>query len=111
MKIDLDAAKAARREANGEAPTVVFGGKEYELPVELPFEVATSMAGLDEESIKADPSLVGEKINAVVSILFGTSVEEFMGGAPSMNDLMALIEGLSGVYGLDAGESQASAVS
>lgn len=40
--IDLDAARAARAEKLGPAPTVVVGGESFDLPRELPADVVTA---------------------------------------------------------------------
>lgn len=112
MRIDLDAARAARREAAGEGPVVIIGGKEIACPAELPFEVADCIGGLSEEAIREDPIGAGASIKKVLDALLGDAQEEFMKQSPSIDDILALLDGLLKSYGLeDLGESQASAAS
>lgn len=93
--IDLDGARAARKEA--EPVTLKFGGKEFNLPGELPFRFA---------------ELAGEsKLNeALIELLGDEQAVEFASLKPSTEDLTAFSEAIVEVYGLEeAGKSQASA--
>ena len=95
-RIDLDAAKAARREARGEGPTVVFGAQEFTLDAEIPFEVTEHLAE--------------GRVSEAVALLLGDSHEAFMASKPSVEDLMMLFEQLTTAYGLETlGNGQASA--
>lgn len=110
-KINLDAARAARREAEQEAPIVTLGGKDYELPVELPFEVAEHFAALAIAKERKDEAAMAAGVIQVVKSLLGDHFDSFMKSRPSIDDLLALVEGLTEAYGVeDVGESQASAV-
>jgi hypothetical protein len=100
--IDLDAVRAARREAEAQAPSVKLGGKVFELPVELPFGVFLLLPELRNE----DTSVAA--VSAVVRELFGEKHDEFMALGPSMEDLEALLNGVMEEYGLNPGESEAS---
>lgn len=112
MRIDLDAARAARREAQGEAPVVVIDGKELKLPVELPFEVAEGLSAFSDEAIRLDPAGSATALHRVLGLLLGPAHDEFMAASPSINDVMMLLDGLVKSYGLeDLGESRASAAS
>lgn len=112
MRIDLDQARAARREARGEGPTVIIDGKELELPSELPFEVAEGLSGLSEESIRDNPAASAGAVHRVLGALLGDASEEFMASKPSIDDVLALLDGLLKSYGMeDLGESPASAAS
>lgn len=105
MRIDLDAARAARAEAAGEGPVVVFGGGDFPLPPEMPFSVAESLATLNEMSTSAKAA----EMQAIFKALLGENYESFMAQSPSLEDMLALIEGLGQAYGLeDVGESEAS---
>lgn len=98
MRIDLDAAKAARREARGEGPTVVFNGREFTLQAEIPWEVTELFSD--------------GKVNEAVRLLLGDAHEEFMAAKPSVEDMRILLEELTKANGLDdLGESSASAAS
>lgn len=106
VNIDLDAARAARREANGEAPTITFDGKTFTLPVELPFEVAAQIAAMQKDE---DASGIR---GAVEAFLGSDAASDFFESRPSVADVNALVEGLVKAYGFeDVGESQASAAS
>jgi hypothetical protein len=82
---DLDAARAARREALGEAPEFVFGGRTYTLPVELSYTAALSMYRGDLEA-------------GLAEILGQESYEEFIQEKPSLEDISALGQWISETY-------------
>lgn len=107
-RIDLDAAKAARREALGESPIVVFAEKEYTLPIELPFEVAEALGQLTDATDGAQAASVMEKI---FRILLGDGYDGFIQDHPTLNDMNALMEAVGGLYGVAGSESTASAES
>lgn len=96
MDIDLDAAKAARREASKEGPVVVFGGQRFPLQPELPFEAAEHL-------------LYG-RLREAIALIFNGGHEEFMALKPSTEDLRLLLDvELPKAYGSeDLGESPAS---
>lgn len=109
--IDLDAARAARREAAGEAPVIIFGGERFTLPVEMPFEVAEHFSAAGTVSPDAGAEAAAPII-AALKVLLDDQYEAFMRHRPSMQDLVALFEGAMAAYGFgNAGESSASAAS
>lgn len=88
--IDLDAARAARAEAQGEPHTVVFGGQEYALPAEIPAEFGFL--------------LVEGNLPEAISSVLGESAGEFWAQKPSINDLEVFSEDMARLYGFeDAG--------
>jgi hypothetical protein len=91
--IDLDAARAARAEANAEAPVVRFGGVDYTLPVELPWAMVEAAASGD----------AGGLVTAV-KLLLGDQWETFESAQPSIGDLRILVEGVAELYGVDSGK-------
>lgn len=91
--IDLDAARAARAEAEQEAPVIRFGGKDFTLPVELPWAVVEAASSQDTNSI----------IGSVKSLL-GEQWSEFDKLGVSVEDMKTLIESIAGVYATDQGE-------
>ena len=94
-RIDLDAAKRARK---GETVVVEFGGREFELPPEPPFEVA--------------PKAVEGDIDGMVRAMLGDQYDDFMACKPSLMDVTTLLEQAFELYGFsDMGESLASASS
>lgn len=99
MAIDLDAARAARREAKGQGPVVVFNKKKYKLPVEVPYS-AMEKASL----LETDPS--AENVAAMIKALLGEHYDAIMAQNPSVEDINALVEGIMEEYGL--GNSAAS---
>lgn len=112
MKIDLDAARAARREAAGESPVIVLNGKEIALPAEIPFDAAARMGRMAKAVEAKDNDALMDDFGVWLKALLGPAYDEFMAAQPSVNDLMALAEGLVKAYGFeDLGESQASATS
>lgn len=85
--IDLDAARIARAEATGEAPTVRFGGRDWVLPAELPWALAeASASGNPQDAMLAVKSLLGEQW------------VEFVGLNPTMSDIQVLVEGIGAIY-------------
>lgn len=93
MAIDLDAARAARREGKGLGPVLVFGGKEYQLPAELPFEALEPIRGLSDSSTAA-----GGMVDLVKALL-GQHYEEVKAEL-SFDDLEAFVEGAMREYGV-----------
>lgn len=93
--IDLDALRAARLEVIGDGVTVVFNGREFRLPPEMPIDVALELgAGNPKEAASA---------------AFGDDFEAFWALRPSMEDLEALFTAWGQSTGVgDAGESEAS---
>lgn len=109
MKIDLDAARAARREAAKEQPTITLNGKTFTLPLELPLSLAEAFIGFgdiqdDEVDMKIPGILAG-----VMRSLLGDQYESFMAEGPSLDDLMVILNGMKETYGVDLGEQLASA--
>lgn len=95
MELDLDAARAARAETRGDPPTVTIGGETFVLPAELPMGyVWTLVDG-------------GEDLDAL-KILFDGQLDRFVATGPTREDILALIRGVPGLYGLGPGESVAS---
>lgn len=95
-ELDLDAARAARAEARGEAPTVTLGGETFTLPAELPMRyVWTLVEGDDMDALK---------------VLFDGQLDRFLATVPTREDILALVAGVPTLYGLASqGESPASA--
>lgn len=99
MAIDLDAARAARREAKKVGPVIRFNKKNYKLPVEVPFEALEQIDALD------DDEGVGTLI-ALAKILLGEHYDAIIAGKPSVQDISVMLNGIMEEYGL--GESEAS---
>ena len=95
--IDLDAARAARSEARPkESPkSVKFGGKDYSLPPELPYDFAHFSAFGD--------------LKSALKVLLGEQFTAFWENKPTVEDMEALNDHLGKVYGKSKGESNASA--
>lgn len=103
--VNLDAARAARRP---EAPTVVLDGREFTLAAELPFSAILDLRELNAASKKNNLSKQAEAIASVMRALLGDEFDAFMALAPSLEDLVAVIEGVMPAYGGDLPESSAS---
>ncbi|MQB01860.1 MAG: hypothetical protein GEU78_16535, partial [Actinobacteria bacterium] len=55
---DLDAARAARREAKGNPPSITFGGETFVLPLEIDMDTAEKWSLSNTDGLKA---LFGEE--------------------------------------------------
>ena len=106
--INLDEARVARREEAKDAPTLKFGGTEYELPVELPLETVEALGGLAKAGLDSDGAAVTAALLATVRSLVGSRFDEFMEDKPSLLDLTSLVEGIASEYGASLPESSAS---
>jgi hypothetical protein len=99
MRLDLDAARAARAakaEAEGEAHVLVLGGQEFELPTEMPLDFVLAAAE-------------GDVAGSLRVLLGEEEYENLRAKGLSVSDLNELIGGLAEVYGLeDVGEALAS---
>lgn len=108
MGIDLDAAKSARREAMGTAPSVTFGGREFGLPPELPFPVVLLLADLAEAQGAGDIRTAAGVIAKIIRAILGESFDAFMEAGPSLADLEEMLRQLMAEYGVTPGEAPAS---
>lgn len=104
-RIDLDAARRARAEAVGEPLVVVFGGEEFTLPAEKPFDFSMYLAR-------------GFVYEAIDALLAPDDVARFWrrdrppAERPTLDDVTALLDGVAEHFGSkDQGESLASASS
>jgi hypothetical protein len=93
--IDLDAAAAARAEAQGEPVTLIFRESEFTLPVEMPADFALHAQA--------------ERLRESVSALIGEKAEEFFALRPSIEDITELVNAAARIYGVSPGEAAASA--
>lgn len=106
-RIDLDAARKARLEKKGEPPVVLFNGKSYVLPLELPADAVTSIGMLSRGDMGA--------LDGVLEGMFGGQLEAIKAdaaaaGSPlSYDDLVFLIEHVVEEYGITLPGSSASA--
>jgi len=91
---DLDAVRAARAEAQAEAPAVTFGGKEYQLPTEMPWAVVEAAASGDATGV----------VEAVKALL-GDQWEDFASHGLSVADMIDLMEHIGALYGGEPGKS------
>lgn len=98
-RIDLDAARVARREARGESPVVVFGGEDFTFPVEMPMKIVAMMTQ------DITPVVM---LEVVEEFLGAEQYARFMGHQPSPDDISELVKGLMDSYGMSAGESEGS---
>lgn len=95
---DLDEARKARAEiAGGEGPVVTFGGQQFRLPDEMPFDFAAQI----------NDGKIAEGIRA----LFDDQAEAFFALKPSIPDMIALADWLVDAYGMTPGKSEASSES
>jgi hypothetical protein len=110
--IDLDAARAERAAAKNEkekkAPELKFGGVVFELPPELPLDVVFDLKKLSDATKAKDGSAITESLLHAMRVLVGDRYDEFMTVRPSINDLVVIVEGIPGEYGLGLGNVSAS---
>ena len=95
---DLDAAKAARREAEGEPAVVIFGGTKYELPPAPPLSVLAALGHVQLNRF--------HYFDDVIAGMFGRdNVSDVLEAGFDMDDFADLF---ARVYGMDVGEAPAS---
>jgi hypothetical protein len=90
---DLSAARAARREALGDAPEFEFEGKNYVLDVEMSYPAAMA---LQQQNIDA----------GLVHILGPENYDSFMEAKPTPEDIANLIEWIADEYAQRAGTDE-----
>lgn len=108
MTIDLDAAKAARLALRGEIPPVKFGGREFRLPPELPFDVYPAVAQMSDAQEKGEAVAIYRAVVDIMGCLLDDQVEDFLALKPSLPDLEELVSRVMRAYGVGVGESQGS---
>lgn len=109
-KIDLDAARAARREAATEPIIVTLEGDDFVMPAEMPFEVVEKLGPLRDAGDNA-PEAAGALLDLFKALIGDDNFTRFMGHKPSLDDLKALLEGVLAEYGVTLGEAPASTTS
>lgn len=92
--IDLDAARAARLEAEGER-SFTFRGERFSLPDELPYELLEPIGRLG-----ANERDMGALRDVIAALLGEDAHERFVALRPSLPDLNELVGRLFGEYGL-----------
>lgn len=92
--IDLDAAREARAEVEGDRH-FIFKGERYDLPDELPYSVLGPIGMLVEN----ESNLLALR-STMVALLGPETHERFEAARPSIADLNALVAGIFDDYGL-----------
>ncbi len=93
--IDLDAARAARREAEQKGPVVKLDGQEFELAVEMPFGVLEAFRSM------ADPAAAAGAMAQLGKALLGEHYSTIVGLGLSVDDLNVLLDGVMKEYGVN----------
>jgi len=105
--VDLDKARAARREVTGEAIEVVLSEETFTFPVELPFDALPYLAAIvapHENLIAFEAAVTG-----LLGVLLGEErADLFMGLKPTLDDLQTMLKELLRTYGVTSGEASAS---
>jgi hypothetical protein len=104
--IDMDAARAARREAEKVTPTVRFGGQSFVLPVELPVGVLRVARDLTKGTSITEMADVTMEMARV--LLGDEQYARFENVHPSFEDLDFFLRHTLATYGVTLGESSAS---
>lgn len=95
MRIDIDAARAARLEAEGEPHELIIGGNTYEVPAEAPWRFVFHLARNQTPQCMA--AAVGEDAWTEIAKV------------ASIDDMSVIVDRLCDVWGLgDSGEQSAS---
>lgn len=95
MRLDIDAARAARLEAEGEPHELVFAGETYTVPAEAPFRFVHYLAR-------------GQTGPCLASV-FGEDGWTTIAKQASREDVAEIVDQLLAVWGMgDTGEQQAS---
>lgn len=92
--IDLDAARAARQETADDPAVIRFGGKDFELPRELPLDFAIAAQHGD--------------LRGIVKALLNGQSDEFFELGPSLQDVEMIADQAAHIYGVAVGDSSAS---
>jgi hypothetical protein len=95
--IDVDAARAARLEKLGPPPVVRVGGRDFELPAELPSAVVESLGRMNVGDLSG--------IGVALAGLFGDEADAVSALLPAWADHEYLFEAIMGAYGVTAPES------
>lgn len=99
---DLDAARAARREAGGKAVSFTFGGERFDLPVEMPLEALDVIASLPENLDAITPQEGAAMMVPVMKAMLGPDEwQRFVRHRPTVEDVTTLAEHLWSAYGVD----------
>jgi hypothetical protein len=112
--LDLDAERRAREEVLGEPPAIIFKGKTYELPREQPYAWGEAFNRIHQEIERAKeeagytPKTRVHIRAALVSVFGEEQLDQFEADNPSEDDVGAVVEGISNLYGDESGEAEAS---
>jgi hypothetical protein len=108
--MNLDEARAARREAEKKGPTITVEDVVFQLPVELPLSVTLWLNDLSEAQEADDNAAAVKAVGGVLRGLFGKDYNRFMEVSQiAMEDMEDLLNGIVKDYGFsDQGEAPAS---
>ena len=121
--VDLDAARAARNEAKKVQFVVRFGGEDFTLPQELPMDTLEPLMEMQEvgailekegeqEVSPATQVAMVKALSALTQSLLGEEqFARFKAHQPSMDDFHGFVDGALGSFGVNQGNSGASAES
>lgn len=95
--LDLNEMRAARAEVAGPPPIVKLGEKQFKLPQEMPLTF---------------PVLCGRgEIEDALRLILDDQFEDFLAEDPTMEDLLAIAEGMAEMYGVEVGKVTGSSQS
>lgn len=103
--IDLDKRKAARLEGKKVKPVVVFEGKTFELPRELPYDLLELMSEVIDSAGMGFSKPLDDTLEALLGKKGLAKLKELK---PSVDDVGEMMAAVLVLYGLTAGESPAS---
>lgn len=97
--LDLDARRAARREAASEPVSFTFGGETFDLPVEMPVAAIELVAGVDVEAL-SDEQAVGLIVPILRALLGPEQWARFSTHSPTLEDVSDLSDYIWESYGI-----------
>lgn len=110
--VDLNKSRAARYEKRKNGPKVVVGKLTLQCPREVPFAVVEAFGKMEKATADNDSYASSTALREALSGLLGRGqFEQFMNESPSTDDMVDLINGVFELYGVEMGESSASAES
>lgn len=119
--VDLDAARAAKQEQNPNQTVIRFKGQEWPLPVEMPLDITEPLIEVQKlQPVLEDPDselspdqqmAVVSALREIIKNLLGDRYEAFKALRLGMSEYQAFVEAALGSYGVNQGNSGASAES
>lgn len=92
MSVDMNAVRAARREALGEGPKVIIGDQEFSCPPDMPFDALVAGQAAEGGNIAQTYEFVRELMGA-------DGLKALKEWRPSLEEMSELVSGILAEYG------------